>query len=244
MKKSLVFLLVLTGTLVFTTSCMRNILHGEGKKGTASPGVASFNAIEIDLPVKASITVLPGSQPGVQFSGYENIIKHLSARVKNNTLILTSDLNETWDIDMDDVSVQVSVPSLSALSLSGAAGADIHGNVTGPEFKLETSGASKVAIDNINVDNFSSEGSGATNIEVKGGSVKTARYEISGAGKIKAFPLQTNETSASISGAGKGEVTAMQKLSVEISGAGHIAYKGHPAVSQEISGAGSVNDAN
>lgn len=238
------FFVILTGSVLFISSCKRNILEGEGTTGTINPTVTTFNAIDIDLPLKTSVTIQEGAQPAVQINGYENVIKHMKASVENNKLTLTTDLDDTWDIDCDGITVQVTMPAIAALSLSGAADADLHGNITGNSFKLETSGASKVTIDNINVDNFSTDGSGAASIEVKAGNVKTATYDISGAGKIKAFPLQTMETSVSISGAGKGEVTAQQKLSADISGAGSVKYKGHPAVTKDISGAGTVADAN
>ena len=243
MKKYLVLFacLIIIGSI---SSCKMNTLRGEGKKTISTPSVSSFNAVNIDLSVKADITVQSGTQPRIDLDGYENIIKHIKTEVKNNTLYITSDLGETWTMDCNDITARITLPAMTTLTLSGAPDAYIHGNMTGPDFKLDISGASKVVIDDINVDNFSSDVSGAADIEVKAGAVKNASYEISGAGKIIAFPLQANETTASISGAGKSEVTALTKLSATISGAGTIKYKGHPTVTKEVSGVGTVTDAN
>ncbi len=243
MKKYLL-LFACIATIIVASSCKRNVLKGEGAKTSSTPSVASFSAIDINLSIKADITVQSGAQPSVQLNGYGNILKHIKTTVKNNTLYITSDLDDMWEIDCDDVTAHITVPSITALNLTGAPDANMHGNITGTDFKLEISGASKVIIDNINVDNFSSEVSGAADIEVKGGTVKKASYEISGAGKILAFPLQASETSASISGAGKSEVTALTKLKATISGAGTIKYKGHPEVTQEVSGVGTISNAN
>ncbi len=264
MKKCLLSLFIFTGAIIFSSSCKMNELKGEGPKGTTNPEVSSFSAVDIDLPLKVGIAVQNGSQPGIQISGYNNVIKHLKAEVKNNTLTIYSDLDENWKLDCEDVTVQITMPSINALSLSGAPRADVQGNISGKDFKLEisgasranlsnisvsnfysgVSGASKVGIDNMTVDNLSSELSGASYMEVRGGNVNHATYGISGAAKIKAFPLQTTETTASISGAGKGEVSAQQKLTASVSGAAAIKYKGHPALTKDISGAGSVTDAN
>lgn len=241
MSRYLLPALLLAGTVLFTTSCRRNILKGEGAKGTTDAQVTTFNGVDIDLPVKTSITVNTGTQPGVKFTGYENIIKHLRTKVVDGILTITTDLDETWDIDVDDVTVEVTMPAITELDLSGSSDADVHGNVTGSNFDLSISGACNVVIDNINTDTFSSDVSGAASIEVKAGAVRVVNYEIAGAGKIKAFPLHTMETNASISGAGKAEVMAEQKLNADISGAGYIKYKGHPSVTQEIAGAGSVS---
>ena len=244
MKKHLILVCAVLSVTLFVSSCRMNTLKGEGNKTTAAPSLPSFDAIEIEVPLKANITVQTGAQPGITMNGYENILKHIITTVKNNTLYITSDLGEMWTIDCDGLTTQITLPSLTTLTLSGAPDADIHGNVTGGNFKLSVSGAANVVIDDINVDAFSSDVSGAADITVKGGTVKSAAYEISGAGKVKAFPLQASETNASISGAGTSEVTALTKLSASISGAGTIKYKGHPSISKEVSGVGSITDAN
>ena len=225
-------------------SCRPNVLHGTGKKGTITPQTGSFTAVDIELPVKASITVREGASPSVTISGYDNVLQHIKAKVKGDALEVSTDLDDTWRVDCDDMNVEITMPAMTALTLSGAPDANVHGNIAGNEFKLAISGASKVVIDNINVTTFTSEVSGAADIEVRGGAVRKSSYEISGAGKIKAFPLQSAATSASISGAGKGEVTALEKLDASISGAGTIKYKGHPAVTQNVSGVGSISEAN
>jgi len=228
---------------LLAASCRRNMLNGEGAKTSSKPEVATFNNIEIDLPVKAVITVQQGAKQEITVNGYENIVKHITTKVTDNKLTITSDLDETWEVDCDGLTLQIAVPALAGLSLSGTADAELHGNISGSSFDLKTSGASKVTIDNINVTSFSSVLSGAGSLQVKGGNVNKAKYEISGAAKIVAFPMQTMETIATISGAAKAEVTAQEKLSATISGAGVIKYKGHPAVTKDISGAGSVAQA-
>ncbi len=244
MKKPLLLVCAVVSLALLASSCRMNTLRGEGNKTTAAPALSSFNAIEIEIPLKANITVQTGSQPGITMNGYENILKHIKTTVKDNTLHITCDLGDMWTIDCDGLATQITLPSLAALTLTGAPDADIHGNITGSNFKLDISGAADVVIDNINVDTFASDVSGAADITVKGGAVKSAAYEISGAGKVKAFPLQAVETRASISGAGTSEATALTKLSAGISGAGTIKYKGHPSISQEVSGVGTITDAN
>ena len=230
--------------VLLASSCGTNTLKGEGKKTEVTPAVATFNAISIEVSLQSVIDVREGAQPAVQLSGYENVLAHIKTKVENNTLRIYTDLDDSWTMDSEDINARITVPSLTALTLQGAPGADIHGAVTSSDFKLDISGAAHVNIDNIVVDNFHSTVSGAADITVKAGTVKKAEYEISGAGKIKAYPLQAAELTASISGAGTSEVTASQKLTASISGAGSIRYKGHPVISKEVSGVGSIDDAN
>lgn len=238
--KKLILLFAVAGVLLFSDSCGVNVLKGEGKKGTVSRSVGTFNAIDVAISSDVKVTVADGAIPRVELVGYENVMKHIKTEVKDGILHITFDLDDTWQIDDEDVEVVVTVPSLSAFSLSGSPDAEIYGNLKGAEFKLDVSGASSVMIDNINTEKLLVDMSGASELNIKGGVVKIANYDISGAGKIEAFPLQTEETNASFSGAAEGEVSVSKKLDAGISGAGSIKYKGTPEVVKHISGVGSV----
>ncbi len=238
---ALVFVL---GLAICATSCKMNVLRGEGNKTTTNLPVSPFNAISIDVDVNTVINVKEGATPGVQIDGYENLLKHIVATVDKGRLRITHDLDDTWRMESEDVTVTITVPSISKLTLMGSADAVIHGSITGNAFMLDVSGACDVSIDNVSADSLLVEASGATDLEIKDGTVKYAEYDINGAGEVKAFPLQTNETIAEISGAGTSHVTALQKLTVDISGAGTIKYKGHPVITKDISGAGTIADAN
>ena len=232
-------------TVVVSASCRVNIIHGEGNKKTTQVTTEVFNSIDISVPAELTVQVQDGQPYTVKMEGYENLLAHLSAKVNHGQLILSSDVNSGWMTDdADKIKITVTTPSLSAFDASGATDAVIHGNLTGNDFKMELSGATKVIIDNVNVANFTSETSGASKIEINGGSVANASFEISGAGKLSAFPLQAKSVSIQISGAGKGQVTATEKLTAGVSGAASIRYKGHPVVTQDVSGAASIADAN
>jgi len=242
MKKNRL-LLPLFCALLLLSSCGMNVLRGEGKKIVEPRTVPSFDALDISVSTDVKVTMSEGAAPGVELSGYANIIKHLKTEVKGTTLHVSFDLDDTWTVNDDDLAINITLPTLKALTLAGAPDAVIHGNLKGSEFKLDVSGASNIVIDNLNVDNFMADMSGKSDLEIKGGVVKTASYEVSGIGKIEAYALQTEETNASISGAAEGEVNASKKLDASISGAGSITYKGRPEVTKHVSGAGSVSAA-
>lgn len=242
MKKHLLASAAIIATLCLS-SCKMNVLRGSGNKTTTTPTVTAFNGIEIEIPVKAEITVKEGA-PAVTISGYANILKHIKTYVDQNKLHVEYDLDDTWTVHANDMTITINTPSLNTLTLSGAPDANVHGLITGSDFRLQISGASDVDIDSLNTDNLTADVSGAADIKINGGKVNRATYSLSGAGDIKAFRLETQETSAAISGAGDGQVTALQKLTASISGAGEIKYKGHPTITKNISGMGEVTDAN
>ncbi len=242
MRKYLLSVIILSGFFFFS-SCRMNVLKGEGNKVTNTPTVPPFNAVVVDLSLKVVVDVQDGAQPSVAISGYENLLKHITTKVENNTLTISDDLDETWTIECKDVVVKITVPSIAALNLRGAPDAEIHGNIKGPDFKLDISGASDVTIDNASVDNLTIKFSGAANVSIKAGTVKTAEYRISGTGDIDAKKLEANEVNAVISGAGNIDVWAVQKLDAKVSGTGSIYYKGNPVVTKHVSGSGTISEA-
>ena len=245
MKQCIYFLGFISLSIVLLSSCNGNVLKGEGKNISSTLTVPPFTAIDISVMSKAIITIKPGAQPVVVISGFENHVKHIKSRTQNSKLSIYSDLDESWSFGSNHHNLlKITVPSLESLNLNGITDADIYGNLSGKDFKLDISGAGKVLIENINVTDFSTVVSGTATIDVKGGTVHSANYQVNGAVKINAFPLQTSELITSISGTANAELTALQKLSVDINGNGKIKYKGHPALTQQISGAGTITDAN
>ncbi len=118
------------------------------------------------------------------------------------------------------VKVKISSEALSGAQLTGAV--RFHAaKLTGPNFFLETSGASKVVLD---------------------GQVNVLTASMTGASDLLAESLHTQTTELSVTGAGKAEVWASETLSVAISGAGKVTYSGNPkTVKKDISGAGKVS---
>lgn len=245
MKKHIYFLVLIATCCLILPSCINHVLKGTGNRTAKTVNPAAFNAIDISISSKTTITIQPGATPSVEICGYENHLKHILTKVENNKLIIYDDLKPNWTFgNKKEIEFKIIASSLEEVEISGATNAAIHGNLTGKDFKLDISGAVNVIMDSINVTDFTAEMSGAANIEVNGGTAHTATYEVSGAAKVKAFQLKTMETTTSISGAAKAEVTAAEKLTVDISGAGKVHYKGHPAITQDISGAGTITDAN
>ena len=240
MKAFILVAALAASVLTLSFVCTNHVVRGNGKMTTAHPDVTSFDAIEIAFPMKAGISVQDGATASVQYDGDENILSYIKTKVRNHTLVIYCDDNLSFR-DGSDVTANIKIPAITALSLSSSERAIISGNIKSPKFKLDISGSGSTSIENLNVADFESDISGSGSIDVNGGSVNKAQYEISGSGRVRAYPLQANEVYASISGSGKTEVSATQKLSIDISGSGTIRYKGRPdIVKQDISGSGSL----
>jgi hypothetical protein len=229
--------------LSLLSSCAEHSIVGRGDDKTESrqlpPG--AFSRIEIDGPVDAHISI--GEAPSLTFKGYANVLPYLRSEVRGNTLRIFTD--EHTDLQLrKNITAAITLPSLRALDLSGAAHVLVAGDLHTSDFELDLSGASSVDIESMHVATLDADLSGAATLAMLSGSIDAGGYDISGAGKINAFGVMHRRAAFDMSGAAKAEVTVGEKLDAEISGAGTVRYKGHPAISKDVSGAGSVVDAN
>lgn len=234
--------LVLLSALIFSlSSCKRNRTIGEGEIKTETRNTGSFTSVDLATSLKAIITVDPASQVSVQLKGYQNILKLITTEVVNGKLVIDTD--DLIDFDSDkDVIAEITVPSLSALEISGTADAEIKGTVSGDKFNVLVSGAGDVTIDAVTADVFDVKLTGAGELNVNGGSVNKLAYKVTGAGEISSFQLQSKEATVKVSGMGDVELSVSDKLDASITGAGDVNYKGHPQLSTKITGGGSIEE--
>lgn len=242
MRKSILLAGFFAGIL-FLSSCVNRVMKGEGNIGTVTAKVPSFNAVQVELPLKVIINVQKGVQSSVKFTGYSNFLLHIKTKVENNMLFISSDLDDRMGMDSKQVTAEITVPQITELYLSSTADADIHGNVTGQSLKIEVSGDSKMNIENINTDNFSYTASGTTDLNIAAGTVRIATFSIDGGSHIRAFPLQVKEASVTIKGSGNCEITALKKLITNVAGSCSVKYKGRPVITKNPTG-GTIDDFN
>lgn len=223
-------------------SCADRTIVGRGgiKNETRQLAASGFDKIDISAPVDARITV--GGAPSLSFEGYSNVLPYLRSEVRGSTLHIYIKEPASFELEQDIIA-NISIPSLTALDISGATDADITGPISTREFSLGASGASEVSIQELHVQSFNADLSGATKLNLKYGDIGTGRFDVSGSGEIYAFGVAQDRADLDLSGAAEAEVFVRNKLNVEISGAGEVAYKGNPTVNQKVSGAGNVRQA-
>ncbi len=241
MKNS--FLLAFITVLLCCSSCNNDkVLKGEGVADIITPKVGSFNIVQAELPLKMSITIRKGAATSIKFRGFSNLLSHIKTKVENNILFITSDLDGHVRLDSKDVVAEVVMPELKELYLSFDANAEIHGSITGNDFKTTVNGNSVVSIDDINTDKFSYKVTGNGSLDVYKGTARLAMFSADGESKIRAFSLQATEASVSMKGQGKCEISATKKLTTSIGASCALKYKGHPEVTKDPEGGTIYND--
>lgn len=212
------FVCTVLGSLLCLPGCGSDstCIQGQGPLVSRTIDLASFEGV--DFQVAGAVSISQGDEQLVEVRAQENIIELLNTGIRDGV----------WDIgfsqcvrDIDSMEVDITIPSVSYVELSGSGG-----------IVAEASN-----------DSITTVLSGSGNIGLSGNS---AAHEValSGAGNIDAFELITEQTSTRLSGSGNVRVSASEQLTVVLSGTGDVFYKGNPDLDVTVTGVGDVIDAN
>jgi hypothetical protein len=189
-------------------------IQGSGVAATQARAVPSFTGL--DLAGSNEVTVVVGAPRSVVVHADTNLISHVTTRVVDGTLVIADTGNYTSHAPMN---VAVSVPSLTALTLSG----DGQISVTGigvPRLTVAVSGSGQL-----------SAAGAATRLDVT----------LSGAGRAALSQLSVRDVHAVLTGSGLIQVTATSSLNAAVPGSGLIMYTGNPAqVVTSVTGTGAI----
>ena len=203
--------------LVFFSSCVKEIVRGNGDIGTESRNVPNFSSVSLEG--SGNVTITQGTSFMVTVSDDENLLPYVETNVSDNELRIRYKRG-TW-VKHSSLQVSIIMPELNGIELSGSGTYTVNGHfVNNGTFKSKMSGSGEVFINDFDT--------------------KHADFDVSGSGKISAAGLWTETASVHISGSGEAELSVSAELDAHISGSGSIYYHGTPSVSTHVSGSGRV----
>lgn len=189
-------------------------MQGSGTVAAQLRTVGQFS--RIDLTGSSSVTVATGGRQSIVVHADSNLIGRVTTRVVGDTLVIGTTGSFTTRIPM---SVEVSVPSLTTLTLSGS------GQIS----------ASGISVPSLNV---TLSGSGTLNAS---GTAAQLEVTLSGSGQAELSQLAARDVHAVVAGSGLIRVTATASLNAAVPGEGAIVYGGDPPqVTTSITGTGAV----
>jgi putative autotransporter adhesin-like protein len=189
-------------------------VQGSGVAATSTRALPNFSGI--DLAGSNNVTVVAGARQSVVVHADSNLLSHVTTQVKAGTLIIGDVGSFTAKSPMY---VEISVPSLAGLNLSGS------GNFTVTGIR-----ASRLTV--------TLPGSGDISAS---GSVTQLNISIDGSGDAQFSGLIAWNVDAVVSGSGSIFVTATHSLDAKVPGSGAILYSGNPShVATSITGSGAV----
>lgn len=245
MKKTLLTILLLSGIalglspILFAKSFAISELKNRNSE-TEYREVKGFTKIETSGAFE--IRIIKSDSYSVKVEADEKILKSIITEVVGDKLVIRLDKSGKNDCDskMNARLITIQMPTLTALTCSGAS--EVHSNdvFEVEKFELKTSGASEVEL-GINAKLLISKFSGASDIDLKG-KVDTHALEMTGASDLDAENLQTSKYAISSKGASDCRIYVTDELSISGSGASSIKYKGSPSkITKDTKGATEVS---
>jgi Putative auto-transporter adhesin, head GIN domain len=189
-------------------------VEGSGVAATATRAVPAFRAFELAGSNQVAIRV--GPRRSVTLHGDDNLLPLVTTRVEAGTLVLGNERSFATNAPM---SVDVTVPTLRALTISGLGTVVVDG-VRSPRLTVVL------------------DGSGVVRVAGRAGRlVATVR----GSGQLALGQLAARDVRALLAGAGQIVVVATRSLDASLPGTGEIAYSGNPRdLTRIVTGTGSI----
>jgi len=237
MKKLLAYTMILAVLALLSVADAQPLPRDDGSGEIIE--LEPFTKITLSGDLNAVVTL--GEQYTCRFAGPENLVRHMSAKVKNDTLKLREKPNLHIDFTSDERAIAyVTVPHISALTVAGVGDINFEGvqqqslhvivagagNITligyAPQLKIEVAGSGDVRAEHFSAGATSVEITGTGNVEIAN-IIESLAIEVMAAGKVEADYLK------------------VKKLSVEIKAAGDVSLNGRADQAQiKVTAAGSV----
>jgi hypothetical protein len=186
--------------------------------------VHNFRSINANGLYKLNIVEDPETKAVI--NGRPEDINNIDMHVDGDELVIDfKNKLRHWDRNRDQVTINISVPGLDHIKLSGATKAIIKG-FDSDNMEMEISGASTVEAD-IEVRTLRVRIDGASNLTLNGEGVSLIA-NVEGASGIDAFEYEVKNGDLKVSGASNARVNVTENLEANTSGFGKIRYKGEP----------------
>lgn len=233
--KFVLFASALSGGALLAVAVSRDTVHGSGVRATDYRDVGAITAVE--LSGTGDLTIVPGATPSLSVTADDNVLPLIETEADGATLKLRT--RSRTDIrSQTKIAYTLTVPRLSAITVSGAGNVKVEQLTTG-SLTVKLSGAGTANLENLGCKSLTLQISGA-GVARASGTAERVTVKLSGAGEVDAAELKTSLADVQVSGAGHVSVFPTLELKARVSGAGDVKYKGRPHVEQKSSGAGRV----
>ncbi|MBN2074474.1 MAG: DUF2807 domain-containing protein [Dehalococcoidales bacterium] len=188
--------------------------------------ISDFNKVHISGIFDVDIT--QSDTYKVNVDANHNFFKNLDVSKEGDTLRIRHSRHIGWRAALVKPRVELILPVLNELRLSGAASVKISGFNSSESFKLEMSGASSLEGE-ITAGNADFDVSGASRIRLYGSS-RDAVIRASGANRIDLHEFTVMNAAVKLSGASRLSANVSGRLDARLSGASYFGWRGEPVM--------------
>jgi hypothetical protein len=211
----MVCLPVLCLGLITINNCNPNAIRGSGVSKTESRAVASFS--KIDLSGSGDVEVAVGPSQSVSVTTDDNILPIIETIVSGDTLSIGSEGSYNTKVG---VKVNITVPALDGVSVSGSGNFHVKGLKAG-NMDVGVTGSGDVTLLGV---------------------VDQLTGQITGSGNIRTVDLTAKRVNLTVTGSGNATVLATEELDASVTGSGDVRYSGNPhKVEKNVTGSGNIS---
>lgn len=194
-----------------------------------------FNKVEAGYGMHVQIT--QGSSYSVEVKASKRDFEHFKAEKHGNTLSFT--MKGWFTRRQDDITINITMPKLTYLDLSGGARGMITMDIPSDNFSADVSGGAKLK-GTLKCANASFDLSGGAWISLQG-TGNNLSLDGSGGCSFKLKDFKVNNVNSELSGGSEAEVYMNGKLNADQSGGSRIIYYGNATIGRtDMSGGSSV----
>ena len=216
MKKAIIIPLI----AVFLTM---GLLVGCGPVRTQTYNFTDFTRVEVGYAFQ--VEVVQSNSYSISITAPEDLFNFIQVSKEGETL----KIGVTQPVSIAGTKkVEITMPDLHAINLSGATKGTIKGFSSSHDFDLKLSGASSLNGD-LAAGDIDFDVSGASTVELDG-SAQDIDVNASGASRVKLADLSVRNADVLLSGASSGTVNLSGKLDADLSGALKLSYIGAPTM--------------
>lgn len=210
-------------------------IKGNGNIVRESRSIKGFTGVEANGVFHVHLT--QGSSFSVEVETDENIMPHVTTKVKGNTLVLKTEKSIR---KVNELTVFITLPELDHVEVSGAGEVVGESTFYTDHMRIGLSGAGEIDLA-VNSAELTADLSGASELNLSG-KADFATYELSGASDVDAGDLMSENGLVDLSGSSHLEVHLTKSMHVQASGASSVVCHGNPAEKTiQKSGASSVS---
>lgn len=198
--------------------------------------VSSFN--QLLLSGSTDVTVTTGNTVSVVGVGADADLDRMDIRVVDDRLVIGTKRGSWSWTTREGVKIRVTVPSLSAATISGSGDVTID-RVKGP-FSGRVSGSGDLEIGSVEATTLSLGVSGSGEIDLGTGRCTNGTFSTTGSGDIEAGNVRCQTLSASVTGSGDINGQATETATLRVTGSGNVRVTGGARCTTSTTGSGTT----
>jgi hypothetical protein len=230
---------------VLLIGCTESMLTGSGNPQTERFNFSEFSHVEIGGAFE--VEVVQSDSCHVSITADDNLFQYIELTERGSKLEIGLKPGTRLTPGTFTFRVNITMPDLQELELSGATYGTVQGLSSAHDFTLRLSGNSQVDMSNMSTGNieFNLSGasrvsgsiiasgdaqfdlSGASKVELAG-TAKDVQVEASGASQAELADFTVEKADFNLSGASNGTVNVNGRLDANLSGGSRLSYVGEP----------------